>query len=64
MCVPGDCRTRQAARPASVPAHCVPLGCAGYRGQMQSLVGLSGVEPVSPGPCPVFSLNYKPKLGW
>ena len=137
MCVPGDCRTRQAARPASVPARGAPLGCAGYRcrmlwryqsrmiapgyqetlppdhviecpalcaaarlhlapcplyhrgnspglgerapvvtepgcillarrarGQMQSLVGLSGVEPVSPGPCPVFSLNYKPKLGW
>ena len=34
MCVPGKRRTRQAARPASVPARGAPLGCAGYRARM------------------------------
>lgn len=61
MCAPGKRRARQAAR--AIAAGCILLARRA-RGQMQSLVGLSGVEPVSPGPCPVFSLNYKPKLGW
>ena len=54
-------RLRMRGRP-SLPGGLLLAGLA--RGQRQSLVGLSGVEPVSPGPCPVFSLNYKPKLGW